>query len=121
VAVGVERRLGGHHPGGAVVGGARQAVGALLHRVAHDVGAGHHRDAEHDREGAEGRPQLAAGQALERDARHQALTSSIAASTSACPKAPWMSPTTRPSSRKTTRSAIAAAWASCVTISVVWP
>ena len=55
-----------------------------------------------------------------RDADHDRLTSSIALRMSWA-AARWSSFTMHPSARNRTRSAIAAAFASCVTITVVWP
>src|SRR5262249_25643086 len=95
-------------------------VEALAERVGEHESAADHRDAEHDRERGQRRPELAAEKALERDGDHRALTSSIAATTWPADEGP-SSLTISPSARKRMRSAIAAACASCVTITVVWP
>ena len=66
------------------------------------------------------RAQLAAEQALECDRDHFCVTSRSASMTSDELDGP-SSRTTWPSARKRMRSAIAAAFASCVTMIVVWP
>ena len=95
-------------------------VERLVDRVREDVGAAHHRDAEDDRKRREEGPQLAPGHAAERDLDHLRVISSSAAST-ACSSAPGSSLTISPSARKRIRSAVAAARASCVTMTSVWP
>ena len=46
------------------------AVERLVDRIGQDVGAADHRDAEHDRDGGQRRPQLAAEETPDREARH---------------------------------------------------
>ena len=97
------------------------AVEALAERVGEDEGAADHRDAEHDRERRQRRAELAAEQSLEGDADHrtrhllQRLEDLVGVVDG--PR----SLTIRPSARKRMRSAIAAACASWVTMTVVWP
>jgi hypothetical protein len=67
-----------------------------------------------------GGTKLAAEQSLEGDADHLPLTSSIASRISRAVEGP-RSLTIKPSARKRMRSAIAAAGASWVTMTVVWP
>ena len=92
--------LGEHHVDAlvALVEDARERVVDL---VAEDEGAGDHRRAEHDRERRQHRAQLAAPQPAEGDLHHSALTSAIAASTSAGSERPW-SRTIWPSARNST-------------------
>ena len=93
-------------------------VEGLVDRVGEDVGAADHRHTEHDRERGQRRPQLPPEQAPQRNADQLSVTSLIVAMISAslaCPR----SRTMRPSARKRTLSAIAAARASCVTMTRV--
>src|SRR5581483_2444041 len=99
------------------VRGGEDAVEAVLDRVGENVGAAHHRDAEDDRERGQRRAQLAPEQALQGDLRHTEMRF-IAARISAG-SLRRSSSTIKPSARKRIRSAIAAAVASCVTITVV--
>ena len=97
-------------------------VERLVDRVGEDERAADHRDAEHDRDRRQRRPQLAAQQALERERRSRSRRArSIVARISCCARRGRGRWTIRPSARKRMRSAIAAARASCVTITVVWP
>src|SRR5206468_4605048 len=79
-----------------------------------------HRHAQHDRERRQRGPELASEQPLERDADHLVVTSSSASRISCVVEGP-SSLTIRPSARNRIRSAIVAAWASWVTMTVVWP
>ena len=117
---GLDRDLGADDRVGGLVRVAVDAVEALAERVGEDEGAADHRDAEHDRERGERRAELAAEQAFEGDLDHRAVTASSASRISWADDGP-RSLTIRPSARKRMRSAIAAAWASWVTITVVWP
>ena len=56
-------------------------VERLVDRVREHVGAAHHRDAEDDRDRGQHRPELAPGNAAERDPDHRNAISSTAAST----------------------------------------
>jgi hypothetical protein len=105
---------------GVRVGVREDRVEALRDRVREDVGAADHRDAEHDRQRGERGTELASGQPLEGDGDHRPLTSSIASRIWWALARP-SSFTTWPSARNRIRSAIAAAFASWVTITVVWP
>src|SRR5438046_841792 len=96
------------------------AVEGLVERVGEDERRADHSRAEHDRERGEDGAGLAAEQSFERDGNHRALTSCMAASTSAAVE-PRTSLTIWPSARKRIRSASAAALASWVPITVVWP
>src|SRR5205085_6379459 len=102
------------------VGAGEDRVERLRDRVGEDGAAADHRDAEHDRERGQNRADAAGQQPLERNPGHCPVTSWIASITSACDGrasdlAIW------PSARKRTRSAIVAATASWVTITVVCP
>src|SRR6266508_6063685 len=88
-------------------------------RVREDICAADHRDAEHDRKRRQNRAELAPQQPFECDADHLD-SSSMTWSTSWASDGP-RSLTIWPSARKRMRSAIAAARASWVTITVVWP
>src|SRR5581483_2032039 len=92
----------------------------LRDRVGEDERAAHHRDAEDDRQRGEERADLSPQEALESDPCHRALASCIAASTSAAVDSS-RSRTMRPSAMKRIRSASAAAPASWVTMTIVWP
>src|SRR3954454_1366857 len=92
----------------------------MAERVGEDECRADHSRAQHDRERSEGGAGLAAEQSFEGDGDHRPLTSCIAASTSAAVD-PRTSLTISPSARKRIRSASAAALASWVTITVVWP
>src|SRR5204862_473403 len=61
----IKCRLAGDRRVRAAVDLREDAVEGALDRVGEDVGAGHHRDAEHDRDRGEDRPELAAEQAPE--------------------------------------------------------
>ena len=63
----VERRLAGDGRVGAAVDLGEDPVEGALDRVGEDVRARHHRDAEHDRDRRQHRPQLAAEEARQRD------------------------------------------------------
>ena len=115
----VERRLPAHRCVGALVDLREDPAERALDRVGEHVGARDERDAEDDRDRGQCCAQLAPRHASQRDADHE-LSEFITASTS-CWLAPRSSFTIRPSSRKRIRSAIEAARASCVTITVVWP
>src|SRR5207247_508672 len=78
------------------------------------------RHPEHDREGRQNCSELATEEPLEGDAHHSSLTSLSPASTSLWLERPSAF-TMRPSARKRMRSAMVAAVASCVTMTVVWP
>ena len=117
---GVDRLLGADHGVGALVRLVVDAVEALGERVGEDEAAADHRDAEDDRERRQRGPELPAEQALERDADHRTVTSSSVSRISCVVERP-RSLTTAPSARNRTRSAIAAAWASWVTMTVVCP
>src|SRR4029079_14676728 len=106
--VGVGRRLGG------------QITEGLLQRVREHERAGYHRDADDDGEGGQQGAELAGREALEGNADHRPLTRSSVARMSWAVEAPRSS-TMWPSARNRMRSAIAAACASCVTMTVVWP
>ena len=56
-------------------------VERLVDRIREHVGAAHHRDAEDDRDRRQHRPELAPGEAAERDPDHRNAISSTAAST----------------------------------------
>ena len=99
---------------------AEDPVERLLDGVGEDVGAADHRDAEDDGQRGQEGAKLSPRQPLERDPGHLPLTSSIAWRISRAEEGP-RSFTIRPSARKRTRSAIAAAWASWVTMTVVCP
>src|SRR5439155_8317034 len=88
-------------------------------RIREHERAGDHRDAEHDREGRQRRAKLAPEQALECEAGHAEMRFIAARMAAESLRASWS--TIRPSARKKIRSAIEAAPASCVTITVVWP
>src|SRR5262245_9800363 len=105
---------------GVAVGGGQSGVERLFDRVGQDIGTTDPRHAEHDRQAGEDRAGLAAEQSFERDRCHRPVTSCMAASTSAAVDR-RISLTICPSARKRIRSASAAAWGSCVTITVVWP
>src|SRR5687768_1557514 len=95
---------------GVLVGRLEDAVERLLHRVGEHEGAAHHRDADDHRERGEEGADLAAGEPLEGDLDHRAVTSSSAW------RIAWAlergrSLTISPSARNSTRSAIAAACA----------
>src|SRR5204863_6762186 len=92
----------------------------LQRRVGEDEGAADHRDADDDGERGEHGADLAGRESLERDADHRWVTCSSASRISWALDWP-RSRTMWPSARNTTRSAIAAAWASWVTMTVVWP
>ena len=112
-----ERRRAGNHGVGARVGGGEDAVEPLLDRVREHVGAADHRDAEHDRERAQGSPELSPEQSFEGDLDHAEMRFIAARIAAGSLRA--SSSTISPSARKRIRSAIAAAPASCVTITVV--
>src|SRR3954471_4341359 len=112
--------LAGDDDAGLVVGRVEDVGERLLDGVGEDEGAADHRDAQHDGQRGEQRAGLAAQEALDRDAGHHPVTSSSVS------RIVWAedgarSLTMLPSARKRMRSAIAAACASCVTITVVWP
>ena len=106
------------HGVGPLVGGREQPVERLLHRVGEDERAAHHRDADHDSEGGQQRADLAGRETLQSDSDHRPLTSSSTSRMRWALQAP-MSRAMFPSARNSTRSAIAAACASWVTITVV--
>ena len=118
------RRLARHLRADDCVGGLVRllvdAVEALAERVGEDEAAADHRDAEHDRERRQHRTELAPEQSFESDADHRLVTSSSVSRISGEVDGP-RSLTIRPSARNRMRSAIAAACASWVTITVVWP
>ena len=124
----VERGLPRDRGVGAAVDLGEDAVEGALDRVGEDVRAGDHRDAEHDRDRRQRRPQLAPEQARECDAHHERMpplspVTRCGSSWRGSPPARSApsSSAIRPSARKRMRSAIAAAAASWVTITVVWP
>src|SRR5580765_5899626 len=88
-------------------------------RVGQDVGTADHRDAEDDRERSQDGAELSSEQSLDGYADHRE-SSSMTAMTSLASDGPT-SLTIFPSARNRILSAIAAARASCVTITVVWP
>ena len=110
--------LPGHRRVGAAVDRGEDPAERPLDRVGEDVGAGDERDAEDDRDRSQRRAQLAPRHAPQRDVDH-ALSEFITASTSAGSACLPSWRTICPSARKRMRSAIAAARASCVTITVV--
>src|SRR5581483_59313 len=115
----VEGSLAAHDHVGALAAVGEDRSERLVDRDGENVRAAHHRDAEDDRDRGERRAQLAAEQPRERDAGHEAARS-IAARMS--PAGLFGSSCTiSPSARNSTRSAIVAACASCVTMTVVWP
>ncbi len=89
-------------------------------RVREDVCAADHRDAEDDRNSGQERAELAARETAESDPDHPAATSSMTERIS-CWLPSASSRTNSPSARKSTRCATAAARASWVTITIVWP
>src|SRR4029450_13937013 len=92
--------------------------GAVDHVREHERAA-HHRHAEDDCQRRQERAELPPREPAERDADHvseSSLTVSRMCSSSARPRSRTMSP----SARKRTRSAIVAAFASCVTMTIVW-
>ena len=99
---------------------AEDRVERLVDRVREDEGSAHHRDAEHDGERGQRRAELPPREPPERDPDHVSVTSRIVLRISSSP-APPRSLTISPSARKRMRSAEAAARASCVTITIVWP
>ena len=119
VRVVAERALRGDDGVRVLVDGREHRAEGGLDRVRQDVGAADHRDAEHDRDRSEDGSQLAAEQALQCDEGHE-LRLLITVSTSSV-LAPVSSLTMRPSAMKRMRSAITAARASCVTMTIVWP
>src|SRR2546423_7532798 len=88
-----------------------------LDRVGEDISSADHRQAKHDRHRGENCAELAAEQALERDSDHE--PSVLMTSSTSADDASRSSLTISPSARKRMRSAIAAARASWVTITVV--
>ena len=90
----------------------------LLHRVGEDERAADHRDADDDGERGEQRADLATRESLQRNRPHRPLTCSSVSRISCAVERP-RSRTMSPSARKSTRSAIAAACASWVTMTVV--
>src|SRR5439155_23705688 len=109
-----------HDDGRLLVWLREDAVEGVVERIGEDEGRADHSRAEHDRERGEDGAGLAAEQSFERDGNHRPLTCCMAASTSAAVE-PRTSLTIWPSARKRIRSASAAALASWVTITVVWP
>src|ERR1700754_1244200 len=105
---------------GVVIESPERAVEALLHRVGEDECATDHRHADDDREGGQQCAELAARESLQRDGDHRPPTSSSVSRILWAVDGP-RSRTMSPSARNSTRSAIAAACASWVTITVVWP
>src|SRR5205085_10068834 len=91
-----------------------------LDRIGEGECAADHRDADDDGERGQQCADLAARASLEGDGEHQRLTSSSVSRISCALDGP-RSRTISPSARNRIRSAIAAAWASWVTITVVWP
>ena len=118
--VGAGRDLGADDRVGGGIRLVVDAVEALAERVGEHEAAADHRDAEHDRERRQNRAELAAEQSFEGDADHRVVTS-WSVSRISCEVDGPRSLTIRPSARKRMRSAIAAACASWVTITVVWP
>src|SRR5437762_7669229 len=116
----VDELLAAHDRVRVAVRAGEDRVERLRDRVGEDEAAAHHRDAEHDRQRRQHRANAAGEQPLESDAGHCPATSWIASITCA-----WEGRASdlaiSPSARKSTRSAIVAATASCVTITVVWP
>ena len=110
--------LAGDHGARTLVRVLVEPVECLCDGVRQDVGAADHRHPEHDRQCGERGAQLAAPQPLDRGGDHRFLSPSIVSSTW-CSLRPWTSSTIDPSARNRMRSAIAAALASWVTISVV--
>src|SRR3954452_2897724 len=108
-----DNRCAGEH-------GAEQVVEALEGGIGQDERAGGHPHAEHDRQRGQHQPELAREQALDRRSEHYA-SSDLISSRIASAVGDRISWTTLPSARNTTRSACAAACASCVTITIVWP
>src|SRR5712691_1457142 len=90
----------------------------LVDGVGEDVRAAHRGDPKDDRERREERPQLAAEECFESETGH-ALSSCSISSTISCGERSFDSRPMSPSARNRTRSAIAAARASCVTITIV--
>ena len=119
VRVPADRALAGDHRVGVLVDLREDGAERRLDRVGEDVRAADHRDAEHDRDRGQRRAQLAAEQSLERDSDHEPRRAHHFEHLRRL--APVSSCTISPSARKRMRSAIAAARASCVTITVVWP
>ena len=120
VRVAADRALAGDDGVGVLVDLREDGAERGLDRVRQDVRAADHRDAEHDR-----RPPSATARSL-RPSRPLSATpiTSRACSSPRAPRRrsrPCSSCTISPSARKRMRSAIAAARASCVTITVVWP
>src|SRR3954466_8419287 len=111
--------LAGDDDAGVVVGGVEDVGERLLDGVGEDEGSADHRHAQHDGQGGEQRAGLAAQQPLERNARHRPVTSSRVSRIVRAEVGP-RSLTMFPSARNRMRSAIAAACASWVTITVVW-
>ena len=116
----LDRLLGADHRVGGLVRVLEDAVEALAEGVGEDEGAADHGDAEDDRERRQRGPQLPSEQPFQRDADHRTVTASSASRISCVVEGP-RSLTIRPSARNRMRSAIAAACASCVTMTVVWP
>src|SRR3954465_13830027 len=112
--------LAGDDDAGLAVGGVEDVGERLLDRVGEDEGAADHRDAQHDGHRGEERAGLAAQKALDRNARQRPVTSSRVSRIVWAVEGP-RSLTMFPSARNRMRSAIAAACASWVTITVVWP
>ena len=110
--------LAGDHRVGLLIRRAEDAVESLLDRVGEDERAADHRHADHDGQRRQQSADLATRDALQRDGDHRAVISSSVARISCADERP-RSRTIRPSARNSTRSAIAAACASCVTITVV--
>src|SRR5581483_4958681 len=114
-----ERTLGRDDRVRVLVHGREDRAERGLDRVRENVGAADHRDAEHDRDCGEDRPQLAPEQALQRDEGHD-VSVLITASTSSV-LAPASSLTMSPSAMNKMRSAMTAARASWVTMTIVCP
>ena len=114
-----ERVLRGDLDVDAAVDRALQLREAAADLVGQHVGAGDHRDAEQHRDRGQHGAQLALGRALAARARSRRVPSGGRGSAS-CEGRVRRS-TMRPSARNSTESAIAAAPASWVTITIVWP
>ena len=119
VRVDVERARCADDGVGAVVGGRRQGVGGAEHGVGHRQRRADHADAEHDRERGHHGAAAAGEQPAEREADHR--VTSVRLATIEVSVGSAMSPAMRPSARNTTRSAVAAAFGSWVTMTIVWP
>src|SRR5207302_6077524 len=117
VVIGADRALARDHGVRVLVGTGEHGRERGLGRVGEDVGAAHHRHPQHHRDRRQAGAELAAEQSFERDARHDPrplITSSTWF---------WLAPVSSleisPSARNRIRSAITAARASWVTITMV--